>query len=96
MHSGIAAAKALVNTAQQLIGFVPLYSAHAHLPLTCLHCSSGPCCPAASLEIEYPMLFKVSNRATGRFTHCGVLEFIAQEGHVYLPRWVGAAYTDWG
>lgn len=44
--------------------------------------------PTASLEIEYPMLFKVSNRATGRHTHCGVLEFIAQEGHVYLPRWV--------
>jgi ubiquitin fusion degradation protein 1 len=34
------------------------------------------------------MLFKVENGATGRFTHCGVLEFIAQEGHVYLPRWV--------
>lgn len=34
------------------------------------------------------MLFKVVNNATGRSTHCGVLEFIAQEGHVYLPRWV--------
>lgn len=34
------------------------------------------------------MLFKVSNNSTGRSTHCGVLEFIAQEGHVYLPRWV--------
>lgn len=43
---------------------------------------------AASLHIEYPMLFKVSNNSTGRTTHCGVLEFIAQEGHVYLPRWV--------
>ena len=43
---------------------------------------------AASLHIEYPMLFKVENAATGRTTHCGVLEFIAEEGHVYLPRWV--------
>eukprot|EP00775_Hariotina_reticulata_P002575 gene2575-2877_t len=42
----------------------------------------------ASLHIEYPMLFKVANNATGRTTHCGVLEFIAQEGHVYLPRWM--------
>lgn len=42
----------------------------------------------ASLHIEYPMLFKVENGATGRCTHCGVLEFIAQEGHVYLPRWM--------
>lgn len=37
------------------------------------------------------MLFKVANNATGRSTHCGVLEFIAQEGHVYLPRWVRAS-----
>jgi ubiquitin fusion degradation protein 1 len=36
------------------------------------------------------MLFKVENTAAGRTTHCGVLEFVAQEGHVYLPRWVGA------
>ena len=43
---------------------------------------------AASLHIEYPMLFKVDNRKTGRSTHCGVLEFIADEGHVYLPYWV--------
>ncbi|DBA92551.1 hypothetical protein WJX77_011470 [Trebouxia sp. C0004] len=42
----------------------------------------------ASLHIEYPMLFKVENRKTGRSTHCGVLEFIADEGHVYLPYWM--------
>ncbi len=34
------------------------------------------------------MLFKVDNTSIGRSTHCGVLEFVAQEGHVYLPRWV--------
>lgn len=48
---------------------------------------------AASLNIEYPMLFKVENRKTGRSTHCGVLEFIADEGHVYLPYWVSDAST---
>ena len=47
-----------------------------------------PRCPAASLHIEYPMLFNVANRQTGRSTHCGVLEFIADEGHCYLPYWV--------
>jgi hypothetical protein len=49
-------------------------------------CMLMPC--AASLEIEYPMLFKVANRSTGHSTHCSVLEFVAQEGNVYLPRWV--------
>ncbi len=34
------------------------------------------------------MLFNVANRQTGRSTHCGVLEFIADEGHCYLPYWV--------
>jgi hypothetical protein len=53
--------------------------------------TAPPPSPPASLHIEYPMLFKVENGSTGRSTHCGVLEFIAQEGHVYLPRWVGGA-----
>jgi ubiquitin fusion degradation protein 1 len=44
--------------------------------------------PTASLHIDYPMLFKLENRATGRTTHCGVLEFIADEGMAYLPYWV--------
>ena len=39
------------------------------------------------------MLFKVENRKTGRSTHCGVLEFIADEGHVYLPYWVGTPFV---
>ena len=32
------------------------------------------------LNIVYPMLFKLSNKKTDRTTHCGVLEFIADEG----------------
>ena len=43
---------------------------------------------AASLHIEYPMLFKVENRRNSRSTHCGVLEFIADEGMMYMPYWV--------
>lgn len=42
----------------------------------------------AQLHIDYPMLFRVENRRDGRTTHCGVLEFIADEGMVYLPYWM--------
>lgn len=40
------------------------------------------------LNINYPMLFKLTNKDTQRITHCGVLEFVADEGKVYLPLWV--------
>lgn len=40
------------------------------------------------LNITYPMLFKVTNRKINRVSHCGVLEFVADEGNVYLPRWM--------
>lgn len=40
------------------------------------------------LNIVYPMLFKLTNRKTDQITHCGVLEFVADEGKVYLPYWV--------
>jgi len=42
----------------------------------------------ASLHIEYPMLFEVHNTAAERTSHCGVLEFIAEEGMIYMPYWV--------
>lgn len=42
----------------------------------------------ASLHIEYPMLFELRNESTERVSHCGVLEFIAEEGMVYMPYWV--------
>ena len=40
------------------------------------------------LNISYPMLFKLTNKKTNRITHSGVLEFVADEGKVYLPYWV--------
>jgi ubiquitin fusion degradation protein 1 len=40
------------------------------------------------LNIEYPMLFKINNRKGSRITHAGVLEFIADEGKVYIPYWM--------
>nr|XP_027205740.1 protein CLP1 homolog [Dermatophagoides pteronyssinus] len=40
------------------------------------------------LNTVYPMLFKLSNKDKNRHTHSGVLEFIAEEGKVYLPYWM--------
>jgi len=40
------------------------------------------------LNISFPMLFKVENKAKERISHTGVLEFIADEGKVYLPGWM--------
>lgn len=42
----------------------------------------------ARLHIVYPMLFKLSSTKSDRNTHCGVLEFVADEGKIYLPYWV--------
>ncbi|XP_010469996.1 PREDICTED: ubiquitin fusion degradation protein 1 homolog [Camelina sativa] len=42
----------------------------------------------ASLHIEYPMLFQLSNVSVEKTSHCGVLEFTADEGFVYLPYWM--------
>nr|ACO15139.1 Ubiquitin fusion degradation protein 1 homolog [Caligus clemensi] len=40
------------------------------------------------LNIVYPMLFKLTNPQTGRVSHAGVLEFVADEGKVHLPYWM--------
>ncbi|KAL3530772.1 hypothetical protein ACH5RR_010094 [Cinchona calisaya] len=42
----------------------------------------------AYLQIDYPMLFELSNPSAGRVSHCGVLEFVADEGLIYLPYWM--------
>lgn len=42
------------------------------------------------LNIEYPMLFSVTSEKTGRKTHCGVLEFVADPGMCHLPAWMMA------
>jgi len=42
----------------------------------------------ASLHIEYPMLFELHNGATDRISHCGVLEFVAEEGMIIMPYWM--------
>nr|CAG8434526.1 6222_t:CDS:10 [Entrophospora candida] len=42
----------------------------------------------SSLHIVYPMLFRLHNKKINKHSHAGVLEFIAPEGHVYLPQWL--------
>eukprot|EP00873_Tetraselmis_striata_P022693 jgi/Tetstr1/442957/TSEL_031019.t1 len=42
----------------------------------------------ASLHIDYPMLFKIENKKEKKTSHCGVLEFVADEGMVYMPYWM--------
>ena len=50
--------------------------------------------PASVLEkltrmnIEYPMLFKLTHKNSQHATHCGVIEFSAQEGRTYTPHWM--------
>lgn len=46
------------------------------------------------LHITYPMLFEVINGAKERTTHAGVLEFIAEEGKIYLPFWVRTKFRS--
>ncbi|CAN3363012.1 ubiquitin fusion degradation protein 1 [Diutina catenulata] len=42
------------------------------------------------LHIRYPMLFSLTNETAGKNTHSGVLEFVAEEGRVYIPQWMMA------
>lgn len=42
----------------------------------------------SNYNIEYPMIFKITNDRTGSSSHCGVLEFSAKEGFAYVPGWV--------
>ncbi|GAV87103.1 UFD1 domain-containing protein [Cephalotus follicularis] len=38
--------------------------------------------------IQWPLLFELRNPINDRVSHCGVLEFIADEGTINLPRWM--------
>lgn len=40
------------------------------------------------LNVQYPMIFKLTNAQGNRTTHCGVLEFVADEGNIYVPYWM--------
>jgi ubiquitin fusion degradation protein 1 len=43
----------------------------------------------AQLNLVYPLLFSLNNpKFPARKSHCGVLEFTAEEGRVYVPLWM--------
>lgn len=42
----------------------------------------------SQLHIDYPMLFQLQSSDKGTLTHCGVLEFTAQEGSCFIPFWM--------
>lgn len=42
----------------------------------------------ALTRVDYPMLFEIYNAATERRSHCGVIEFTAEEGMLYMPYWM--------
>lgn len=41
-----------------------------------------------SLEVNFPYLFAITNPNSGRQSHCGVLEFTAEEGSIIMPEWM--------
>jgi len=40
------------------------------------------------LDVTFPWQFKLSNKKANKTTHCGVLEFVADEPNMYIPRWM--------
>jgi len=50
----------------------------------------------ARLNISYPMRFKLTNTRQERSTPCGVREFVAEEGRIYVPHWVGCTVNQQG
>jgi ubiquitin fusion degradation protein 1 len=40
------------------------------------------------LHVQWPIMLELINGATGKHTHAGVLEFVAEEGRAYIPQWV--------
>ena len=51
------------------------------LPPSALHMLS-------QMNVQFPMMFKLRNITLSKITHGGVLEFIADEGLVYMPSWM--------
>lgn len=40
------------------------------------------------LHVQWPVLFELTNGSKDLHTHCGVLEFVAEEGRAYIPQWM--------
>lgn len=42
----------------------------------------------ARMNVDYPLLFEITNEECQKKSHCGVLEFSSEEGYCYLPPWM--------
>lgn len=42
----------------------------------------------SKLHVQWPLLMEMINGEKGTHSHCGILEFVAEEGRAYLPQWV--------
>jgi len=42
----------------------------------------------SKMNIQFPIMFEITNTNTGKISHCSVLEFTAPEGRAYLPLWM--------
>ncbi|KIH94976.1 ubiquitin fusion degradation protein 1 [Sporothrix brasiliensis 5110] len=40
------------------------------------------------LHVQWPLLMEMVNAEKGKHSHCGVLEFVAEEGRAYIPQWM--------
>ena len=40
------------------------------------------------LHVQWPLLMELVNSEKGKHSHCGVLEFVAEEGRAYIPQWM--------
>ncbi|CAK7197733.1 ubiquitin fusion degradation protein [Sporothrix eucalyptigena] len=40
------------------------------------------------LHVQWPLLMELVNAEKGTHSHCGVLEFVAEEGRAYIPQWM--------
>ncbi|RYO93434.1 hypothetical protein DL766_000824 [Monosporascus sp. MC13-8B] len=42
----------------------------------------------SQLHVQWPLMMELVNGEKDRYTHAGVLEFVAEEGRAYLPQWM--------
>ncbi|KAI1753031.1 ubiquitin fusion degradation protein UFD1-domain-containing protein [Xylaria castorea] len=42
----------------------------------------------SQLHVQWPLMMELMNGEKERFTHAGVLEFVAEEGRAYIPQWM--------
>jgi ubiquitin fusion degradation protein 1 len=49
----------------------------------------------SKLHVQWPLLMEMINGEKDRYTHAGVLEFVAEEGRAYLPQWVSHTLRQW-